>query len=120
MALGLDEASIRNIGECAAFVPILLIRRSQVELKAKKAQQAEADARHALQLLSAQSESGIHSSNIGRAYLALATSMRDQGRWSESRDAFRNAFENLEDTLGPSHPDSKAARDTNSSMASGN
>lgn len=119
MAIGLDEASIKNIGECAAFVPILLIRRSQVELKANKTKQAETDALHALRLLNAQSESGIHSSNIGRAYLALAISLRDQGRWSESRDAFRNASQNLQDTLGPSHPDSKAAHEPDDSMPSG-
>jgi len=119
MAINLDEASIRNIGECAAFVPILLIRRSQVELKAEKAKLAETDARHALQLLDAQSESGMHSSNIGRAYLSLAISLRDQGRRSESRDAFQKAFQNLQDTLGPSHPDSKAAHSSNGPMLSG-
>lgn len=96
-----------------------LIRRSNVELKAQNLQQAEADARHALQLLSAQSESGMHSSNMGRAYLALAISLRDQGRWSEARDAFQSAFQNLQDTLGPLHPDSKAAHDTNGTMLSG-
>jgi serine/threonine-protein kinase len=118
-AISLDEASVRNIGECAAFIPTLLIRRSNVELKAQNLQQAEADARHALQLLSAQSESGKHSSNMGRAYLALAISLRDQGRWSEARDAFQSAFQNLQDTLGPLHPDSKAAHDTNGTMLSG-
>ncbi len=118
-AIGLDEASIRNIGECAAFIPILLIRRSNVELKAQRLQQAEADARHALRLLSAQSESGMHSSNIGRAYLVLAISLRDQGRWGEARDAFQSAFQNLQDTLGSLHPDSKAAHDTNGTMLSG-
>ena len=39
LALDLDEASIKNIGECAAFVPILLIRRSRVELKAQSRNQ---------------------------------------------------------------------------------
>jgi tetratricopeptide (TPR) repeat protein len=110
LALDLDEASIKNIGECAAFVPILLIRRSNVELKAWSLQSAEADARHALQLLNAESESGVHSSNVGHAYLALALSLRDQGRWSESQDAYQAAFQNLRDTLGPAHPDTESAR----------
>ena len=118
-AIDIDEASIKNFGECAAFVPILLIRRSQVELKAHRLKEAEADALHALQLLNAQSESGIHSSNIGRAYLVLALSLRAQSRSRESQDAFQNASQNLEDTLGPAHPDSKAARGMEEPKSSG-
>jgi eukaryotic-like serine/threonine-protein kinase len=118
-AIDLDEASIKNIGECAAFIPMLLTRRSRVELKAQRPNQAEADAVRALQLLNEESESGIHSSNIGRAYLALALSMRAQGRLSESQDAFRNAFQNLQDTLGPGHADTKAALSMASSVRSG-
>ena len=110
LALDLDEASIKDIGECAAFVPTLLIRRSNVELRARSLQTAEADARHALRLLNAESERGIHSSNIGRAYLALALSLRDQGKRIESQDAFQAAFQNLKDTLGPSHPVTRSAR----------
>jgi hypothetical protein len=118
-AIDLDEASIKNIGECAAFIPMLLIRRSRVELKAQKLNQAEADAVRALQLLNEQSETGIHSSNVGRAYLALALSLRAQGKLVASQDAFRNAFQNLQDTLGPGHPDSKAALGIASTMRSG-
>ena len=118
-AIDLDEASIKEIGECAAFIPMLLTRRSRVELKAQESNRAEADAVRALQLLKEQSESGIHSSNIGRAYLALALSLRAQGKLGESRDAFRNAFQNLQDTLGPGHPDTKAALSTASSIRSG-
>ncbi|HEY2468863.1 MAG TPA: serine/threonine-protein kinase [Terracidiphilus sp.] len=119
MALDLDEASIKNIGECAAFVPILLIRRSEVELAAGSAKQAEADALHALQLLNAQSESGMHSSNIGRAYLVLAQSLKAESKWNESKNAFQSAFENLQDTLGPEHPQSRAARGNPESVMSG-
>jgi hypothetical protein len=98
---------------------MLLIRRSRVELKAQKLNQAEADAVRALQLLNEQSETGIHSSNVGRAYLALALSLRAQGKLVASQDAFRNAFQNLQDTLGPGHPDSKAALGIASTMRSG-
>jgi eukaryotic-like serine/threonine-protein kinase len=118
-AIDLDEASIKNIGECAAFIPMLLTRRSRVELKAQRPNQAEADAVRALQLFNEESESGIHSSNIGRAYLALALSLRAQARLSESQDAFRNAFQNLQDTLGPGHADTKAALSVASSVRSG-
>ena len=117
LALDLDEASIKNIGECAAFVPILLIRRSNIEQKMGSLKPAEADARHALELLNAQSKSGVHSSNIGRAYLALAISLRDQGRQSESQGAFQAALQNLQDTLGPAHPDTESARAVGSSKA---
>jgi tetratricopeptide (TPR) repeat protein len=119
-AIDLDEASIKEIGECAAFVPMLLIRRSSVELKAQRPDQAETDAVHALHLLNEQSESGIHSSNIGRAYLALALALRAQGKLNESQDAFRNAFQNLQDTLGPGHPDTQASLSTAHLIRSGN
>ena len=119
-AIDLDEASIKEIGECAAFVPMLLIRRSSVELKAQRSDQAETDAVHALHLLNEQSESGIHSSNIGRAYLALALALRAQGKLNQSQDAFRNAFQNLQDTLGPGHPDTQASLGTAHLIRSGN
>ncbi len=119
-AIALDEASIRSIGQCAAFVPVLLIRRSFVELKAQRHDRAAADALRALQLLNAEAESGIHSSNIGRAYLALALSLKAQGKFSESEDAFRDAFQNLEDTLGLAHPDTRSAQQMTDSASLAN
>jgi serine/threonine protein kinase/tetratricopeptide (TPR) repeat protein len=111
LAVELDEGSIRNIGRCAAYLPILLIRRSRVEIAAQLYPQAEADAVSAMQLLNVQSESGVHSSNIGRAYLALSLALKSQGKSIDAQSASREALTNLQDTLGDRHPDTLAALD---------
>ena len=119
-AIRLDEASIRNIGQCAAYLPTLLVRRSNVERKAQRLDLAAEDARHALELLQAESRSGVHSSNIGRAYLALALASKAAGKSAESQAAFHKAFENLHDTLGPLHPETRTAHEMKEIIAEGN
>jgi hypothetical protein len=88
-------------------------------LKVQRHEQAAADAIHALQLLDVQTESGTHSSNIGRAYLALALSLKAQGKSSESQDAVHHALQHLQDTLGPAHPDTRTAHDMDVSFVPG-
>jgi len=119
-AIAIDEASIRNMGQCAAYLPTLLVRRSHVERRAQRLELAAADAKHALELILDQSESGMHSSNIGRAYLALALSSKAPGRSAESQEAFQKAFENLQDTLGPLHPETRSAREMREIVSEGN
>ena len=119
-AIAIDEASIRNMGQCAAYLPTLLVRRSHVERRAQRLELAAADAKHALELILDQSESGMHSSNIGRAYLALALSSKAPGRTAESQAAFQKAFENLQDTLGPLHPETRSAREMREIVSEGN
>jgi serine/threonine-protein kinase len=108
-AVKLDEESIRNIGECAALLPILLVRRSNLELEARREDLASGDATRALGLLQAELQSGVHSSNVGRALLAQARALKAQGRLKESQTASRTAYEHLLDTLGPDHPETRSA-----------
>ena len=92
------------------FLPIVLVRRSTVELEAGRPGQAGDDALRALKQLQAASPDGMLSSNIGRAYLNLGRALQAQGKPNEARAAFRSAAENLQATLGPDSPDTRSAR----------
>ncbi len=108
-AVKLDEESISYIGQCAALLPILLVRRSNLELEARREDLASGDATRALGLLQEELQSGIHSSNVGRAFLAQARALKAQGRLEEAQTASRSAYEQLLDTLGPDHPETRSA-----------
>ncbi len=92
------------------FLPIVLIRRSTVELEAGRPAQAAVDAQQALRQLQAASPPGAFSSLIGRAYLNLGRALQFQGKRDEAHAAFRSAAEHLQNTLGPDHPDTGRAR----------
>jgi len=92
------------------FLPIVLLRRSTVELEAGRPGQAGNDALRALKQLQAASPDGMLSSNIGRAYLNLGRALQAQGKPNEARAAIRSAAENLQATLGPDSPDTRSAR----------
>jgi tetratricopeptide (TPR) repeat protein len=109
-ALAIDEAAIRVQGGCEALLPVMLVRRSEIEVQVDKREQAEADAKQALNLLRSSMQTGVRSSNLGRAYLALGRALQSQGKTSEARSAFHAAEENLRETLGAEHPDTRSAR----------
>jgi tetratricopeptide (TPR) repeat protein len=111
-AIAIDEASIQRSGSCAALLPILLVRRSRVELELQQAQQAEADVDRALSLFKKAIDDGILSSHLGRAYLAQGRVLQVEGKRSEAQEAFILAAKHLEETLGPNHPDSRIARES--------
>ena len=109
-AVSIDEASIRRGGPCAAYLPVLLIRRAVVELELQQAQSADADANRALTLFTKAIDDGALSSHVGRAYLAQGRILQYEGKMIDAREAFSLAAKHLEDTLGPDHPDSRMAR----------
>jgi tetratricopeptide (TPR) repeat protein len=109
-AIAIDEASIQRSGPCATFLPVLLVRRSVVELELHQAQKAATDADQALTLFRKAIDSGTLSSHVGRAYLAKGRALQQEGKLTEAREAFSLAAKHLEDTLGPNHPDSRMAR----------
>jgi tetratricopeptide (TPR) repeat protein len=53
---------------------------------------------------------GTFSSHLGHAYLSSGRALQAQGKQEEARSAFRSAAEQLQDTLGPDHPDTRTAR----------
>jgi tetratricopeptide (TPR) repeat protein len=109
-AVDLDEASMRRIGQCAAYLPILLIRESQAELRGRQAEQAASDANRALKILQNQDGTGIPSSNIGGASLALAQALSAMAKQDEAQPAAQRALANLQPTLGSEHPETRLAR----------
>jgi tetratricopeptide (TPR) repeat protein len=109
-AVELDEASMRRIGQCAALLTALLVNRSGVDLKSGQRGQAVSDARRAIKLLEDREDSSILSSNVGRAYLALALALEAEGKPDEAQLAARKAYANLQTTLGPDQPDTRSAR----------
>ena len=108
-AIDIDDASIRKIGQCAAFMPTLLVRRAFIEVQARREDLAISDATKAMTIMRAEMQPGAHSSNMGRAYLAQALALKATGRGKEARTASQKALENLKDTLGSNHPDTRRA-----------
>jgi tetratricopeptide (TPR) repeat protein len=109
-AIAIDEASIARGGPCAAYLPVLLTRRSAIELALDKRDAAAADAGKALELLHSSAAAGTASSDVGNAYLARGRAWQALSKPGEARAAFRSAAEHLEATLGADHPDTKIAR----------
>jgi serine/threonine-protein kinase len=106
----IDEAAIKAGGLGAFYLPTLLIRRSAIGLEAGHHDEAAADAARALGLLRGGAEPGTFSAYVGRANLALGRALRAEGKGEEARAAFRSAAQHLQATLGPSHPDTRRAR----------
>jgi serine/threonine protein kinase/tetratricopeptide (TPR) repeat protein len=109
-AVALDEASLRRIGQCAALLTDLLVSRSGIDLKSGQPEQAVSDARRAITLLEQGEDPSILSSNVGRAYLALALALEAEGKPGEAQLAARKAYANLRTTLGSDQPDTQSAR----------
>jgi tetratricopeptide (TPR) repeat protein len=107
-----DKAvSILEAGQQPAdLLPIMLIRRSSIALGAGQFPRAQADAARALTVMQSGAPPGTRSADVGRAYLNLGLAFRAQNRSDQAREAFRNATENLQATLGPAHPDTHRAR----------
>ncbi len=118
-AVELNEASIRRIGRCTVYLPILLVRKSGIDLKSGQREVAASDARRAIRLLEDAEDPSIVSSNVGRAYLALALALEAEGKPDEAQLAARKAYANLQTTLGSDQPDTRSARQlTNSRLPS--
>jgi eukaryotic-like serine/threonine-protein kinase len=110
-AMAIAEAAMRNGKQAAQFLPILLLRRSSLELQLRDFDGAAADESKALDLLRSSTQSGIYSCEVGLNYLNLGKALQGQAKPDEARAAFRSAAEQLEKTLGPDHPDSRTARE---------
>jgi serine/threonine protein kinase/tetratricopeptide (TPR) repeat protein len=109
-AVELDEASIRRIGQCAALLSTLLVSKSGIDLKGGQREEAVSDAKRAIKLLEEREDPSILSSNVGRAYLALALALEAEGKPDEAQVAARKAYANFQTTLGSDQPDTQGAR----------
>ena len=106
----LTETAIKNGGQGADLLPILLVRRSTIRLEAGRQVEAAEDAARAVSLLENTLNPETFSSHVGQAYLALGRALKSQGKRSEAQAAFRSASKHLRNTLGPDHPDTRSAQ----------
>jgi len=93
-----------------AFVtPLLLTRRSGLELAMGRPADAEADAARAVDLERPTLAPGQQSSLLGNIYLALGQAQAANGKSAESRRSFAKAVAQLRPTVGADHPDTRLA-----------
>lgn len=104
------EAAVKAGGEGSYYLPRLLTRRSVIQLAAGRPNEAAADASRAIDLMRPTVNPGEFSCHLGDAYFALGRALQRQGKSEEARAAFRSAADNLQNTLGPEHPDFLEAR----------
>lgn len=109
-ALAITQASVSAGGQGADYIPVLLLRRSRIQLLAHRISEAVEDANKGLTLLKQAAAPGGYSSILGRAYLSAGRALSAHGKSSESQAAIRLAVQNLEKSLGPNHPETIAAR----------
>jgi len=109
-AVAILEAASKSGRMGSDYLPIVLLRRSTVELAAGLPSQAADDANRALTLFQAAVPPSTFSSHVGHAYLNLGRALQAQGKTEEARTAFQSAVEHLQSALGPDHPDTRGAR----------
>jgi tetratricopeptide (TPR) repeat protein len=109
-AVEIGEAGLKKGGTGAFAFPTDLQRRSSVELAVGNPQQALIDADRALDLIRARVEPGTFTFRLGNAYMSRARALDALGRHDEARDAAKSAFDHLEKSIGPDHPDTIAAQ----------
>jgi hypothetical protein len=109
-AVRLVEAAVKGGAQGAHLLPVLLIRRSAIELDNHRPEPAASDARRALALLEVPGASGEFSVNTGRAHLVLGRALAAQGQMDQAQTAARSAAEHLERALVPDHPEARDAR----------
>ena len=103
-AVAMAEASRQQ----PQYLRRVLRNRSEVNLLARRADRAAADAEKAVQLELQAAEPGGLSSNVGLAYLALGRALQAQGRTQDAQGALLSAARHLRPTLGERH---RASRD---------
>jgi eukaryotic-like serine/threonine-protein kinase len=108
-AMAIIEASIKAGGSGSEHLTLILRYRSDIERQLGGAEQAASDAARALNILQATSEPGTPSGNLGKTYLALGRALQTQGKADEAHTAFLLAADHLQKSLGPNHPDTRAA-----------
>lgn len=102
-ATAIAEASVSAGRQGTDFLPILFMRRSEIQLQRAHYSDAAVDARTALSLLEPSAQPSVLSSTLGRAYLMLGRVLDAQGKRAEARVALRSAVENFESSMGAEH-----------------
>jgi tetratricopeptide (TPR) repeat protein len=109
-SVAIAEAAIKARGQGSDYLPIFLVRRSDIELQSGRGNDAAEDATRAVNILQKAAQPGTFSSTLGRAYLSLGRALQVQGKPDEARSALRPAVEHLQSALGPDHSETLSAR----------
>ena len=87
----------------------ILLRRAEIHLRARRYEDARADASRALTLNLEATGPGAPSSLSGRAHLTIARAWQAEGKLVEARAAYASALEHLRAALGEDHPETREA-----------
>jgi tetratricopeptide (TPR) repeat protein len=109
-SITIAEASMKAGQRGEDYLPLLLLPRSEVNRELGRTDDAVADATRALDMLQKSGDPGSFSSHVGHAYYTLGRALQAQGKPKEARTAFVSAAANLEQAVGPDHPDTRIAR----------
>ena len=90
-------------------LPYFLLRRAELELAQERFDAAKADAVKSLEGFRPGIPAGVHSSYLGRSYLAFARALIASGNTDEAREALNAAIEHLRPSLGTDHSYTKLA-----------
>jgi tetratricopeptide (TPR) repeat protein/tRNA A-37 threonylcarbamoyl transferase component Bud32 len=86
-----------------------LICRSGIALQLGRLDTAQADAARAIGILRDGDKAESSSGKFARAYLALGRALKQQGKRTDARAAFRSSAEHFRIAFGPDHPDTLSA-----------
>jgi serine/threonine protein kinase/tetratricopeptide (TPR) repeat protein len=109
-ALAMMDASVAAGGAGTEFIPTLLVRRADLAIERGRPGDAVADARRAVEAITAAIGPDGFSRGLGSAYLTLARALDAQGDRDAAHSAARVATTQLEKALGGDHPKTRAAR----------
>jgi hypothetical protein len=102
-ATAIAEASVSAGRQGTDFLPMLFMRRAEIQLERARYIDAAVDARSALSLLEASAQPTVLSSTLGRAYWMLGRILHAQGKSDELDGVLRSAVEHLESSMGVDH-----------------
>jgi serine/threonine protein kinase len=105
-AVAIAEAS----GQREIFLPLTLLRRSQLALRMRAWEPARNDAEKALGMYKGFVGPGVFSCRVGRCYAALGRAFQGLGKLGEARAALSAALENLDPSQGKDHPETVQTR----------
>jgi tetratricopeptide (TPR) repeat protein len=112
-AMAWADASLKlaeGSDDAAYFVPLSMLLRAEVAALADEPEVARRDAEQLLTLWRKTLPPGSVSSNLGRAQLALAQALAQQGQKDNAAAAYAQALRHLVPTLGETGPQTLAAR----------
>ena len=109
-AFSIADASIKAGQGGADYLQCLLVARSDVERQLGNVDTAVTDAAQGVALMLKDIPAGTHSYYLGHAYYILGRALQARSKHEEAMAAFRSASENLQETVGANHAETRAAQ----------